>query len=64
MKAGAADFLRKSDLTGERLVRAVEDAVREQDARRTATDAASPAFLRTVRLDAQRIGTPLRRPPR
>ena len=35
LKAGAADFLRKPDLTGERLVRSIEDAVREQDARRS-----------------------------
>ena len=29
MKAGAADFLRKSGLTRERLTRAIEDALRE-----------------------------------
>ena len=59
LKAGAADFLRKPDLTGERLVRSIEDAVREQEARRT--EAANPMapFERTVKLDAQRIGAPL-----
>lgn len=59
LKAGAADFLRKADLTGERLVRSIEDAVREQEARRA--EAADPrvAFERTTKLDAQRIGAPL-----
>jgi tRNA A-37 threonylcarbamoyl transferase component Bud32/FixJ family two-component response regulator len=59
LKAGAADFLRKPDLTGERLVRSIEDAVREQEARRI--EAANPMapFERTVKLDAQRIGAPL-----
>lgn len=59
LKAGAADFLRKPDLTGERLVRSIEDAVREQDARRAeAADPMAP-FERTTKLDAQRIGAPL-----
>ncbi len=59
LKAGAADFLRKPDLTGERLVRSIEDAVREQEARRA--EAADPmaAFERTTKLDAQHIGAPL-----
>ncbi len=34
LKAGAADFVRKAGLLGEVLVRSVEDAVRESDARR------------------------------
>jgi eukaryotic-like serine/threonine-protein kinase len=60
MKAGAADFLRKADLTGERLVRSIEDAVREQEARRAeASGAASPAKP-AARLEPQRIGTALR----
>jgi len=59
LKAGAADFLRKPDLTGERLVRSIEDAVREQEARRAeAADSMAP-FERTTKLDAQRIGAPL-----
>jgi len=59
MKAGAADFLRKPDLTGERLVRAIEDAVREHEARR-AEKAEPAAFLqRTMPLDARHIGVPL-----
>jgi tRNA A-37 threonylcarbamoyl transferase component Bud32/DNA-binding NarL/FixJ family response regulator len=56
MKAGAADFLRKADLTGERLVRAIEDAVREQEARRAEP---TPYLQRTMPLDARRIGAPL-----
>ncbi|MGH8706981.1 MAG: protein kinase domain-containing protein [Burkholderiales bacterium] len=59
LKAGAADFLRKPDLTGERLVRSIEDAVREQEARRTQAADAMASFERTTKLDAQRIGAPL-----
>lgn len=59
LKAGAADFLRKPDLTGERLVRSIEDAVREQDARRAAAADPMAPFERTTKLDAQRIGAPL-----
>jgi eukaryotic-like serine/threonine-protein kinase len=59
LKAGAADFLRKPDLTGERLVRSIEDAVREQEARRAALADPTPSFQRTLPLDAQRIGAPL-----
>lgn len=56
MKAGAADFLRKSDLTGERLVRAIEDAIREQEARRTD---ATPHLERTAPIDVRSVGSPL-----
>ena len=56
MKAGAADFLRKSDVGGERLVRAIEDAIREQEARRADP---TPSFQRTQPLDPRNIGTPL-----
>jgi eukaryotic-like serine/threonine-protein kinase len=59
LKAGAADFLRKPDLTGERLVRSIEDALREQEARRAEIADATPSFQRTQPLDAQRIGAPL-----
>ena len=59
LKAGAADFLRKPDLTGERLVRSIEDAIREQEARRAEIADPTPSFHRTVPLDAQRIGAPL-----
>ena len=56
MKAGAADFLRKVDLTGERLVRAIEDAVREQEAGRAD---APPQLQRTQPIDVRRVGEPL-----
>jgi len=56
MKAGAADFLRKSDLTGERLVRAIEDAIREQEARRAE---ATPHLGRTLPIDVRGVGVPL-----
>jgi FixJ family two-component response regulator len=59
LKAGAADFLRKPDLTGERLVRSIEDAVREQEARRAELADPTPSLQRTLPLDAQRIGAPL-----
>ena len=59
LKAGAADFLRKPDLTDERLVRSIEDAVREQEARRAEIADPTPSFQRTTQLDPQRIGAPL-----
>jgi len=59
MKAGAADFLRKTGLTSERLKRAIDDALREQEARRQERAGASPDFARTVPLDMRRIGAPV-----
>ena len=59
MKAGAADFLRKAGLASERLARALEDALREQEARRAEVAGAPPAFQRTVQLDVRKIGVPL-----
>ena len=59
MKAGAADFLRKPGLAGERLARSVEDALREQEALRAEVAGAPPAFQRTVQLDVRKIGAPL-----
>jgi FixJ family two-component response regulator/tRNA A-37 threonylcarbamoyl transferase component Bud32 len=59
MKAGAADFLRKTGLPAQRLTRAIEDALREQEARHLETSGKSPAFARTTPLDLQRIGAPL-----
>jgi eukaryotic-like serine/threonine-protein kinase len=59
MKAGAADFLRKTDLTSERLVRSIEDAVREQDLRRAEAGGEASASRRPAPLDTQRIGSPL-----
>jgi FixJ family two-component response regulator/tRNA A-37 threonylcarbamoyl transferase component Bud32 len=60
MKAGAADFLRKTGLPAQRLTRAIEDALREQEARHLETSGRSPVFARTTPLDLQRIGAPLR----
>jgi len=59
LKAGAADFLRKPDLTGERLVRSIEDALREHEARRAEAADATPSYQRARPLDAERIGAPL-----
>jgi len=58
MKAGAADFLRKTGLTQQRLARAIEDALREQEARRLESTGAPSVFARTIPLDTLRIGTP------
>jgi serine/threonine-protein kinase PpkA len=61
IKAGASDFLPKSALTPEQLTRAVEDAVKEREARRAErTGRSDPDFARTVRLDAMSIGKPVR----
>ena len=59
MKAGAADFLRKTGLPAQRLTRAIEDALREQEARHLETSGKSPGFARTIPLDLQRIGAPV-----
>ena len=57
MKAGAADFLRKEGLEPEQLVRSVEDAVREHEARQIDRTATDPSFTRTLQFDARKIGT-------
>jgi tRNA A-37 threonylcarbamoyl transferase component Bud32/FixJ family two-component response regulator len=59
LKAGAADFLRKSGLTPERLARSLEDALREHEARRLESSAGRSALATTTRLDWKRIGAPL-----
>lgn len=59
MKAGAADFLRKTGLTEQRLARALEHALQEQEARRLENTGANPVFARTVPLDTHRIGAPV-----
>ena len=53
MKAGAADFLRKDSLTGERLARSIEEALREREARRTDS---TPAHQRTQQVDLAGVG--------
>ena len=59
MKAGAADFLRKTGLTQQRLTRALEDALQEQEARRLESTGVNPVFARTIPLDTHRIGLPV-----
>src|SRR5512135_1500256 len=61
MKTGAADFLRRVDLTPERLARALEDAMREHEVRRQESTGTHSPFSRTMPLDLQRIGAPVRR---
>jgi FixJ family two-component response regulator/tRNA A-37 threonylcarbamoyl transferase component Bud32 len=59
MKAGAADFLRKPGLTGEQLVRSIEDAMREHEARLVDVTSTDPAFLRTSQIDIRKVGLPV-----
>jgi tRNA A-37 threonylcarbamoyl transferase component Bud32/FixJ family two-component response regulator len=59
LKAGAADFLRKSGLTPERLARSLEDALREHEARRQERAGARSTVATTTRLDWKKIGAPL-----
>jgi len=56
MKAGAADFLRDSGLTRERLGAAVEDAIRENANRRLEATGSHTPFERTVPIEPARIG--------
>lgn len=64
MKAGAADFLRKDVLNGEQIVRSVEEALREQEARRVDSTSPDPAFMRTTQFDVHKIGSPVNDEPR
>jgi len=59
MKAGAADFLRKTGLTPERLVRSLEDALREHEVRRLERTGEHSPFARSAPLEPQRIGAPV-----
>ncbi len=59
MKAGAADFLRKTGLTPARLSRALEDALREHEVRRQESTGKHSPFGRTVPIEPQRIGAPI-----
>jgi eukaryotic-like serine/threonine-protein kinase len=61
MKAGAADFLRKTGLTPVRLARALEDAMREHEVRRQESTGTHAPFLRSAPLDTHRIGAPVGR---
>jgi len=59
MKAGAADFLRKTGLTPEKLARSLEDALREHEVRRQEITGTHSPFARTVPIDPHRIGAPV-----
>lgn len=59
LKAGAADFLRRTGLTPERLARSLEDALREHEARRVERSRGRSALATTSRLDWRTIGAPL-----
>lgn len=59
MKAGAADFLRKTGLTPQRLARAVEDALHEHETRRQESSGTPSGFVRTIPLEALRTGAPV-----
>ncbi|MBC7804460.1 MAG: response regulator, partial [Candidatus Parcubacteria bacterium] len=48
MKAGAADFLRRTGLTEQRLVRSIEDALREREARQLESTGGRSALARTL----------------
>lgn len=60
IKAGASDFLAKSALTPELLGRSLEDALREREARRAERTGTDPDFLRTVRIEALKAGSPVK----
>lgn len=60
IKAGASDFLAKSALTPELLGRSLEDALREREARRAERTGTDPDFLRTVRIEALKCGSPVK----
>jgi tRNA A-37 threonylcarbamoyl transferase component Bud32/FixJ family two-component response regulator len=59
IKAGASDYLPQRDLTAERLARAVDEALREQEARRAESKGVDPAFQRTTPIDIRSVGRPL-----
>jgi CheY-like chemotaxis protein len=58
-RAGAADVLHKATLGEQQLVRAVEDALAEREARRAEETGTEPPWLRTTRWEPARIGAPL-----
>lgn len=60
IKAGASDILAKSALTPELLGRSLEDALREREARRAERTGTDPDFLRTVRIEALKSGSPVK----
>lgn len=64
MKAGAADFLRKPGLTGEQLVRSIEDALREHEARKIDRTSTDPFFMRSSQIDIRKVGLPVQQETR
>jgi len=60
IKAGASDFLAKNALTPELLGRSLEDALREREASRAERTGTDPDFLRTVRIEALKSGSPVK----
>src|SRR5690606_17338322 len=61
LKAGAADFLRRTGLTPERLVRSIENALREHEAKRA--ERGESSGTPTAPLEPQQIGSPLKGEP-
>jgi FixJ family two-component response regulator len=61
LKAGAADFLRRTGLTPERLVRSLEHALREDEARRA--ERGETSGTPTAPLQPQQIGKPVKGEP-
>ena len=60
MKAGAADFLRRTGLTSERLARAIEEALREHEAHRQESSGTPSGFARTIPLEVLKSGAPVK----
>jgi eukaryotic-like serine/threonine-protein kinase len=60
MKAGAADRLRRNSLDAARLSRSLDDALREHALRRMERTGTYTPFERTVPIEPQRIGAPVR----
>jgi tRNA A-37 threonylcarbamoyl transferase component Bud32/ActR/RegA family two-component response regulator len=60
MKAGAADFLRRTGLTQERLARAIEEALREHEAHRQESSGTPSGFARTIPLEVLKSGAPVK----
>jgi tRNA A-37 threonylcarbamoyl transferase component Bud32/DNA-binding NarL/FixJ family response regulator len=59
MKAGAADFLRKTGLTADKLLRSLADAMREHEVRRQESTGTHSPFSRTRPIEPLRIGAPV-----
>jgi DNA-binding response OmpR family regulator len=60
LKAGAADFLRRTGLTPERLAKSLEHALREREARRMELAAPGASYTPTVPIVPRQIGAPVK----